>query len=953
MTPSHQSRGTLSAAAFEFIERSEGWVGSLSPQARSLWAKTGDETGWLDLPQHLVDSAGVAAQLWDAWLAPSVKATIVRATGLAEEDARTLCLWLVATHDLGKSTLTFQRQIENSADGESFVNRVADAGLPLDMHPFEEGMTKFPHALGTRVILRGWLLDQGLKGSVANSLVAVGDAHHGIPSDPVLRRVAAEVIAEYPEAWSSVHAELLEGIADLTGIRGVLPSIRRALRAPVLQLITGLVIMADWIASNSEAFPMVVQASQVERVARGMDFVELTGPWTAEDLDPGDIDSYLRRSFHWPEDYSARPVQRAVAQAVDEAAAPAMVIIEAPTGEGKTEAALAAVQMIAARTGAHGVIFAAPTMSTANGLFNRVVEWGRSNTPEHGISSMFLAHSKSALSESFRDLKFSRIGDEGSARAGSGPAGQRPGAVVANQWLSGRKRGILANFVVATVDQILLLALQSRHSMLRHLGLAGKVVVVDEVHAYDAYMSAYLERALEWLARYGVSVVLMSATLPVEQKQNLARAYSQELLADPAVPDSTAYPLITVVGADGVQQREVASRPSDLDATVALIEDDPEQLQRELAAVTPDGGCVLVVCNTIRRAQEVYLRLAEQFPDQVELHHAAFMAGDRARKEDELREQLGPDAHRSSGRPWRRFIVATQVAEQSLDIDADLLVTDIAPMDLVVQRIGRLHRHPRPASDRPGNLRRPQVWIRGVLQSSPVPEFESGTAHVYDPKILMATLAVLQDRVFDSGFRRPDDIAELVHATYAEDVDVPEEWEEAWHAARRESEEHQAIVRQRATSFRFPAPKDADKLDRLFERYFGDVDVAKGDEAGAAQVRDADPTIEVIPIVSTGYGYLPLGEKDPVELVDDAAPDSSQAFRMANSTVRLPARFSRYDSVFERTITQLELDTPAGWSQHHLLRGQVALRLDENREIELAGRILRYSDEMGLEEVAE
>lgn len=933
----------MGGQVFEIAARAEGMVKARSPQAQSIWAKTEGKGGggWQSLPQHLLDVACVAEQVWEQWTADALKESLARMLKLSVPEARQLYLWMAGHHDLGKATVSFVRLVEDAPGGESLVNRIADAGLPLVKSAEEEGRQFFPHALASRAILLKWLQGEGVRPRVARSLAAVADAHHGLPSRPNFRSAANDVIFSYDPQWSAVHRELLEMVADLTEIRQVLPKVKREIPASAVQLLTGLVIMADWIASDVGAFPLEVTGSQVERTRRGMARVELTSPWQAELFSLADIDDYLRHSFQWPKEYEARPVQRSVIAALEATAGPVLLIIEAPTGEGKTEAGLAAAQLLAATRGYQGCIFAAPTMATANGLFDRVVEWARQNVPGGDISSMFLAHSKNKLSASFEKLSLSRIGDK------EGDTGQ----VVANQWMSGRKKGILSNFVVATVDQVLLMALQSRHSMLRHVGLAGKVVIIDEAHAYDTYMSEYLGTALQWLARYGASVILMSATLPTRQKTTLAQAYASQLTTAPIEPVATGYPLITVVSQAGLAEYDVPARPVDLHATVGLVPDSFTRMGEQLVEMLVDGGCVLIVCNTIRRAQQAYQTLVQMFPakGEVELHHATFMAHERAAKEDRLRAELGREASRANGgRPYRKIVVATQVAEQSLDIDADLLITDIAPMDLIIQRIGRMHRHTRPSEDRPPALRTPQVFIRGIEKIEPTPEFESGTASIYDPAILLRTLLVLQQWVLSQGFQRPDDIAPLVQATYGEELTVPEEWRDDWESAQQESTRQREFSRLRSQAFRFPDPGQADTLDKLFERYFGDVDVHTGEEAGLAQVRDSDPTIEVIPIITTDYGYRPLGYQGESEIPDDALPDHYLGRYLAGATVRLPAKFSRYESVFEETIDKLEKDTPAGWSQNHLLRGQVALRLNADREVVLAGRTLYYSHDLGL-----
>ncbi|MBC3186611.1 CRISPR-associated helicase Cas3' [Corynebacterium sp. zg-331] len=904
----------------------EGYVFPTSnPQVAALWAKSGDETGWLSLPQHMVDAACVAECLWETWLADSVKGYLTSATGLGEGDARILVSWLAGLHDCGKATTQFQCQIESRPEYAHIVAGVREA-FPVTRRLTRE---RLRHELASEVILNRWLRRQGLNPRVALSLAQVAGAHHGKATDPVMLSRAEDLLDEHAEHWHRAHAELIAMINQATGMTTELLRRVARIQAPAQQLLTGLVIMADWIASNAEAFPMVTDTTQEERTRRGMAEIALTPPWRPES--PGDlatedlIDAYYRKIFGWPEEFGARPIQRAVVEALGEVEGPSLLIVEAPTGEGKTETALAAAQIIAGRTGAQGVVFAAPTMATANGLFERVLEWAEGAAAGE-VASMYLGHSKSGLSASYRHIQEDR--------------GEEHGAVVATQWLRGVKRGMLSNFVVCTVDQVLMLALQAKHSMLRHLGLAGKVIVVDEVHAYDAYMGSYLRRALEWLRHYGASVILMSATLPVGQKRTLAQAYGG------GGAEGTAYPLLTVVDERGTREVPVPARPTELHASVGLLDDSPEAL----AALVEGGGCVLVVCNTIRRVQETYRLLDGRFPGEVELHHAAFMASDRAAKEDALRAALGPRAHRGAGRPERRCVVATQVVEQSLDIDVDLLVTDIAPMDLLIQRVGRLHRHRRPPEDRPAHLRQPQVFIRGVEKREPVPVFERGTAAIYDPAVLLATMAVLEERVLTEGLHRPDDIAPLVHAAYAEDREVPGPWREAWEQAREKSAAARERSERRAATYQLPRLVRArGSFASLFARYSEGNAARTGEEAGAAQVRDADPSVEVIPIVGGEYGYRPLGYGG-APIAEGATPEYPLALHLASSTVRLPGRLTARYSDFEAVITQLEEETPVGWAQSYLLKGQVALLLDENCEATINGIRLRYSLELGLEQ---
>lgn len=934
----------------DLFERLESFVARASTELSSLWAKSGDDSGWLPLPQHLADTAAVASLLWDRWTSDSIKRLLADKLRMTEPEVKALVVFLAGVHDVGKATVEFTRQIEHTARGREILDDVAAGGLPLDPSSPNSGHIRFPHGLAGEIILRTWLLEQGCRRATANSISAIIGAHHGVATDARDAKPAERLLAGYHPAWLDVHAEILDGVASSSGFAKSMQSLPRKLYADSAMPLTGLLVMADWIASNADAFPMTASGRLADRARTGFDALGLTGPWHARaDLRDG-IDAYYRNAFGWPGEFGARPIQRAAIEALSDVDGPSLIIVEAPTGEGKTEAALAVGHVIASRSRAQGLLLAAPTMGTSNGLFPRATDWAARNTPDGHVTSMNLVHSRRHFSRDFRQLRTRGIAEDS-------PHGH--GSVVASQWFNGPKRSLLSNFVVSTVDQVLMMALQMRHSMLRHIGLAGKVVVIDEVHSYDLYMSSYLRKALQWLARYGTSVVLLSATLPREKKLELVAAYGGEVTDE--LPDelSTAYPLLTVTDRNGVRELVVESRPTDATATVEVIQDGLPRLADLVGDLVSDGGCLLVICNTVRRAQDTYRLLSDGYPGEVELHHSAFMASARALREDGLRRALGPDSHRGSGRPDRKIIVSTQVAEQSLDIDADALITDIAPMDLLIQRIGRIHRHARPASDRPEKLRRPRVYVRGIEETDPVPIFEAGSAAVYEPAILMATLANLP-----AVFRRPDDISRLVQATYSPDFAPPDGWIPAYAELASNMRAARELSRKRAETFQIPAPRNAAKLAKLFERYHRDMEkTLVGDEAGAAQVRDSDPTFEVIPIIDTEYGYrfVPLADGDAgdghdagdagTEFVDDAIPDYPAALRLASSVLRLPSRFSRYDSVFDRVIEKLELDTPVGWAGHFLLKGHVALRLDADGVIELDGRRLRYSADIGLAEI--
>lgn len=922
----------------------------LSHRARALWAKSGDLERWLALPQHMIDAADAAGHLWREWATPQLRRECAAACGLDEAETERLLRWLAAVHDIGKASRHFAGALDKAARLDearyAFAARVRDAGLPMTM-PAQESSKWIAHGTASGTILRQWLISHlAFHPRAATRLADIADAHHGRPSRVDERAHAQRVLTGYEPEWVETWHELIEFASEYTEANDVLSRLqargRRALTASAQMRLCGLVIMADWIASSTEAFPLTVDPDQARRAAAGYAALDLPPPWRAQ---PSDTDEVLMRDrFAWPGDARPRPVQAVAAATARALEQPALIIIEAPTGEGKTEAALVAAELCAARLGSGGIFFGAPTMATSDALFHRILRWATRAVPSGEVSSMFLGHSRAALNEEYRGLRHAQVNVDDDAEQGS---------IVAAQWLAGRKKGLLSNMVVGTVDQLLMLALQAKHSMLRHVAFAGKVVVVDEVHAYDAYMNEYLAMALEWLAEFGVSVILLSATLPAAAKRRLLTAYANG--CGGAVPAELGidYPLVSVLPREGaLREIEVKARPPDAHVAVGFMADDTGALVEQLAESTTAGGCVLVLCNSVVRAQQAFDALTDALHEDAVLLHARFVAADRLGRERRLVSELGPAAHRGAGRPHRRIIVATQVAEQSLDIDVDLLITDIAPMDLVLQRMGRLHRHRRPESDRPSPLATPRMLVRGVMRIDPVPVFDRHAVAIYGERMLLASLAGLLSGPLDSGITRPDDVPSLVQAAYSDAPLLPPSWAEAWTSAESEFNAQRASSARRAETFRIPSPADAPDIASMFSAQNEDVAAnATAEERGYAQVRDTDPSLEAVIIIDDGDGYRPLEWLAPQceRLIAEAPPSESIAAVLARSTVRLPPRFGRYH--FEETLDQLEQQTPIGWQYSPLLRGFVALRLDAELTATLCGRTLVYGQESGLAEV--
>lgn len=814
---------------------------SLSYQARSLWGKSDYGMGecWLPLYVHMADSAGVASRLWDSWVPRSTKAIVARALDGEEALARSLFVFLAGVHDIGKATPAFQvKGLPFGRGGEGGILwKPEHAGLVI-RHDLS-GRPCPTHPIAGEVMLTKYLKGHGFTGDgqgrqarrqakkQASAISCIVGAHHGrFPSTTRLVPAGEDGIAlgwgdEGSADWVLVQDELISyalRLADLS--ESDVPRLaNHHLTVATESILTGLVIMTDWIASDQDIFPLVSlfgedKGGRIDletRCARAWDAASILPAWSESRPDVLPFDQFFAERFELPKGAEPRPVQVAAARVAWEMDEPGIMVIEAPMGEGKTEAALTAGELLAWRYGLGGVCVALPTMATTDAMFDRVESWlGR--LPHDGSGpdkDIYLAHGKAQLNEHFQGLirrsrQTSRfevgvdmVDENGRSRADD---------VLVSDWMFGRKRGMLSNFVVCTVDQVLMGALNMKHLSLRQLALANKVVVIDECHAYDLYMRQYLNVLLQWLGYWRVPVILLSATLPTSQRNEMIDKYLEgrrlsvasteeaQLKSEndgPALPrkDREAYPLITY--SNGGAARSIETKPSGRAVSVdmSLIDDSVETLVELLADRLAGGGCAGVICDTVGRAQEVERALSVRFGDKaVMIDHSRFMDIDRMENERTLRDLLGPQATTANGkRPGLLIVAGTQVLEQSLDIDFDLLVTDIAPADLVLQRLGRAHRHHRGKGecDRPASLRTATCYLRGVASfGGKGPEFAQGLTRVYDKATLTESLAVLGLDTMDSetSIALPCDIPRLVRTAYSDGVRnaIPDSWLEEY-----------------------------------------------------------------------------------------------------------------------------------------------------------------------------
>lgn len=907
-------------------------MNQLSSMALSLWAKKRTDDGlalWLPLVTHLTDTALVSERLYHLWLSDGQRKFLT--TKVDESTMVKLVKFLGYSHDIGKATPAFQLKKSYQHDtiiDATLIEKLIQAGFTqLDQTCLPNAKLS-PHAKAGEAILEGF--------GVPVSIGAIVGGHHGRP----LSMTPFGEMDNYPDNyvqdqqnpvlqshWRGVQEELFQLALKNSGFSHVsdIPSVTK----PQAVILEGLLIMSDWIASsetlngdpNNPMFTLIptekswADIDEVSRFHSAWKTWQITQDWIPEKV-VLDSDPYMKR---WS--FNARPVQQVVTKELAATADPGIVIVEAPMGMGKTELALVATEQLADKKGRSGLYFALPTQATANAMFDRVLAWMRHVPGLHDISaSVELMHGKARFNPSFQQLPRASNVDE-------------PGAIVVNSWFSGKKT-ILDGFEVGTIDHVLLLALKQRHLALRHLGLSKKVVVIDEVHAFDAYVNSYLYQALEWLGAYQVPVVLLSATLPKAKRNQLLEAYyhgkfGRQLIKDGDFSQVSAdwqsnesYPLVSIL--DGRKLRQLSQFPDHSNQTSMTVSikrlgtDDEELIQHVLSAIS-GGGIAGVIVNTVKRAQELAKLMTDKCPTMV--LHSAFLASDRTTKERLIQKAVGKGATR----PDRLVVIGTQVLEQSLDIDFDVLFTDIAPMDLLLQRAGRLHRHD---IDRPATLIQPTMYVMAATTPG---VYGNDNQAIYELFLLMRT-----DAALPSSIRLPADISPLVQQVYTDN--------EALSTARvREAKRifdvHLARATNNAKDYQIGLPtfKPSKDLHGWLDR--GQPDVDHDDILASAAVRDIVETLEVILVCYTKAG---------ISLLDGRLLTDVSEQEIAEQVIRLPHRVT---TDINKTITTLEIHTAQRfpeWQQSPWLHGALALVLDEHGNAELNNWKLHYSAKYGL-----
>ncbi len=528
-------------------------------------------------------------------------------------------------------------------------------------------------------------------------------------------------------------------------------------------LLAGIAVLADWIGSNTDFFPYrsddmplreYWQQYALPQAEKAIESLDLKPPVTAQAKPLRDLFSYIEKPT---------PLQQTCADwpLADE---PQLFILEDVTGAGKTEAALMLAHRLISAGQAEGLYIGLPTMATANAMYERMAQVYRRFYADEARPSLILSHSARHLSEAFQQSMLIAQSDT------NGYGHEESIGAQCNRWLAdNRKKALLADVGIGTIDQALLGVMPARHQSLRLLGLVNKVLILDEVHAYDAYTSQPLKHLLQFHAALGGSIILLSATLTKRQKQDFAIAFTGGKTVD---LQKTDYPLLTHITISGqCKQEKLDTRPSVArQVDVTLLHDEADVLSVIQSAVS-NGECVCWIRNTVADAREAWRQLAESpwmDRDRLHLFHSRYAMGDRIDIENAMLGRFGKDS--TPEQRAGQVLIATQVVEQSLDLDFDAMISDLAPIDLLIQRAGRLHRHQRGERGTP----RLHVFSPALVEAPDADWYKQlfpKAHHVYaNTPVLWRTARELQSR---AGWRMPDDARDLLESVYGEDAYCP------------------------------------------------------------------------------------------------------------------------------------------------------------------------------------
>jgi len=660
---------------------------------------------------------------------------------------------LAALHDIGKVSPGFQKKCPDW----------------LTRYPLPHGIYEEDHAKVSQFTVRELLGTSRL-----HHWAAIVGAHHGKLKGSLS-----------PQPWEDERHRLAK---ELISQFGPLPD--QPVEEAVIWFTAGLITVADWIGSDEFHFLQNATWNIDQRRERATTALRNNG-WRP--ITVGKSLSF-RRLFPG---YTANNLQDATVNVVSR---PGVYVVEGPMGFGKTEAALAAAYRLMVTGKASGLYFGLPTQVTSNRIHERVRPFV--NRICNDVEPVRLAHSASWLVDAVQTLRL---------HAASPDTEGADHVRVGRSWFASPKRALLAPFGVGTIDQSLLGIVAAKHFFVRQFGLAGKVVILDEVHTYDLYTSTLIDVLVKRLRELQCTVIILSATLTEKRRRELLGLSEDQ-------PISASYPLVSGMAATLIERS--CTPPPRKFIAVRMVPGAPSA--EDIIGRAQSGVCVLWIRNTVDEAQETYRALQSanfQGGPLVALLHSRFPFFRREELEADWMNRLGKN---STNRPAGCVLVSTQVAEQSVDIDADLLISDLAPTDMLLQRIGRLWRHARRSRPCP----QAEIWIQtpsledNQLNAATEKELRQAlgkSARVYAPYVLLRSLQQWHKR---TTITLPTDIRLILEATYDDSSAIEPA---AWHELREQLEKQKRKMAGQAINataiWNIPALPDEEGIQTRYGTY--------------------------------------------------------------------------------------------------------------------------------------
>jgi CRISPR-associated endonuclease/helicase Cas3 len=654
---------------------------------------------------------------------------------------------LAALHDLGKISPGFQRKCQAWLEYNGLVK--------IDRNACWDTAMESDHGKVSHAAIQSFLLNSNVDGRTAKYLSTVLGAHHGRltpPNDRGYRPNGAINDSFSKIDWDHERNSTAQKVWN--SFAGNTAPFSFSADTPSLWWLAGLTTVADWIGSDERFFPADNTPNNQEETARqALDFIGLQKPSLIVNLSFHDL-------FHDADKPEIEWIPNEMQlKALAKISEPGIYVIEAPMGMGKTEAALWAAYQLLGSGKATGIYFALPTQATSNRMHIRMNEFVSRISCSENTSR--LIHGNSWLME--KKIPLSPI----VTNKGSSNEDARAG----RDWFSSAKRALLAPFGIGTVDQALLGVVAAKHFFVRHFALAGKVVILDEVHSYDVYTGCLIDKLISTLEGLGCTVIVLSATLTGKRRRQIVDSTEK-----PQDDVHQPYPLIT--GQINQQPCKPISAMPPESRSVQVEFVAASDAAEEAVSLARKGGSVLWICNTVSAAQQQFQQLETlaqgEFP--VGLLHSRFPFWRREQLEQLWMARFGKDGRTRCP----SILVSTQVVEQSVDLDADLLITELAPTDMLLQRLGRLWRHSR--ENRP--VESPRICIieedasleelRG-MEPSAIVKVLGKKAKVYAPFVLLRTLEIW--KMQPDKISIPSQIRQLIEGTYCMDREELPSWQ--------------------------------------------------------------------------------------------------------------------------------------------------------------------------------